>query len=776
MATSQTQDTRTGSSSVLPLGSGDQACNECKRRKGRCDRQLPECGPCARNKRHCLYERHSKTPLTRRYLTEVEARLRQTEIRLRDAEQRAALAEAQLQITQHPQSSGPLGQSASVEAQGANGVDFSAIYDNAASSASPNSYLHTQVAESDSILALQPTNANSIGPVHSQQATGTNDYSQTTYQSAENLAPSELEQPPSGLEDFSWDEQSAGDDLEHAGRSVDEDADSPGVTDSMASLSVDDKRSGYLGIASGAAMLRLLMPDAEHRPKRSTQRSHAHKHSITSNAGGLGWIPTPVFKERHIEEVDLDAAINSYFSLYHISYPIVCEPTFRAQYAQVIPRPNGKSWNALAYIVAAIGLFTTATEPVVRDLDLFEAAKANISIDSLETGNITLVQSLALISNYIQKRGKPNSGYNYLGLALHMAMGLGMHKEFQNWRIAPLQMEIRRRVWWALYNFYIGAAITFGRPLAWPANGIEVALPLNVDDRDLTHLSVNLPPPRPNLTTHSAIADQARFHLMTSEIYARVISLPFPSAQELLQMDDERISAWCAIWSVEEDKVEARFRLSRSVMDWRYRNLRIIMFRPFVIRKALQARARQRTPQVESANDVAIDRCLAEAKASITSINTFWSSGRRTCMASWYALYFLFQSSMIPSVCLRNDPTSTMAQDWREQLDIALSIMQSMFLLNPSSRECHEVVLRLCSNYLFNASGVPTSSPRFGMEPVEESPNTQIEGLYSMMWPGASTTEVDMLIENDSWNNFIADIPDDSHNLLDQDFEDFRFV
>lgn len=264
---------------------------------------------------------------------------------------------------------------------------------------------------------------------------------------------------------------------------------------------------------------------------------------------------------------------------------------------------------------------------------------------------------------------------------------------------------------------------------------------------------------------------------MTSEIYARVISLPFPSAQELLQMDDERITAWYAIWSVEADKVEARFRLSRSVMEWRYRNLRIIMFRPFVIRKALQARMRQwMTPQVESATDIAISRCLAEAKASIMSINTFWSTDRRTCMASWYGLYFLFQASMIPSVCLRNDPTSTMAQDWREQLDIALKIMQSMFSLNPSSRECYEVVLRLCSNYLLNASGVPISSPTFGMEPVEESPNTQIEGLYSMMWPGANTTEVDMLIENDSWNDFIADIPDDSRNFLDQDFENVRFV
>jgi hypothetical protein len=44
------------------------------------------------------------------------------------------------------------------------------------------------------------------------------------------------------------------------------------------------------------------------------------------------------------------------------------------------------------------------------------------------------------------------------------------------------------------------------------------------------------------------------------------------------------------------------------------------------------------------------------------------------------------------------------------------------------------------------------------------------------MWPGANTTEVDMLIENDSWNNFIADLADDSPNLLDQDYEDLRFA
>jgi transcriptional regulatory protein GAL4 len=741
-------------SSLTSLGASDQACNECKRRKGRCDRQLPECGPCARNKRHCLYERHSKTPLTRRYLTEVETRLRQTELRLKNAEQRASLAEAQLRRIQDA---------------GQHEIATSSVQNDAFTSHdSTTPYGNSTLAVDNNFSAMSnpdlPLDATFWSNV--QQSTGT--ASDWPRQPGQTLS-HELEQPPSGLEDFSWDEQSVGDELEDSTTDAVDDAGSPGVTDGMASLSVDDTRAGYLGIASGAAMLRLLMPDAEHKHKRSAPRSHGHKSSVASNPGDSGWIPTPVWHDRRIYEIDVDAAIHAYFSLYHVSYPIVCEPTFRAQYAQVIARPSGKSWNALAYIIAAIGLFTTSTEPVVRDLDLFEAAKANITIDSLETGNITLVQALALLSNYIQKRGKPNSGYNYLGIALHMAMGLGLHKEFQGWRIAPLQMEIRRRVWWALYNFYVGAAITFGRPLAWPACGIEVALPLNVDDRDLTHLSVNLPPPRSTLTTHSAIAGQARFHLMTSDIYAKVISLPFPSPQELLQMDDERISAWHSIWAVEASEVEPRYALSRSIMSWRCMNLRIIMFRPFVIRKALQARMRQEVvQQADPATDAAVSRCLAEAKASIISIETLWNTGRRNCMTSWYALYFLFQATMIPTVCLRNEPSSGMANTWRDQLNTALGIMQSMFAINPASRECHEVVLRLCSDYLANPTGIPTSSPVFGLEPVEESPNTQINALYGMMWPG-----VDMLVENDSWNNFITDLPEDSPSLLDHNFDTF---
>lgn len=56
----------------------EQACKECRRRKSRCDRIIPICALCHKFGRQCIYERSDKTPLTRRYLTEVESELART--------------------------------------------------------------------------------------------------------------------------------------------------------------------------------------------------------------------------------------------------------------------------------------------------------------------------------------------------------------------------------------------------------------------------------------------------------------------------------------------------------------------------------------------------------------------------------------------------------------------------------------------------------------------------------------------------------------------------
>jgi len=326
----------------------------------------------------------------------------------------------------------------------------------------------------------QPTPLYSIDTFAESIETST--YRPLTVSHMENKAhTSPLEHPP--LEDFEWDERHMSH-IPHyshdvsAPRSGDVDETEEEVIDGMASLTVDDKEGGYLGVASGAALLRIIDPAPEPRKRQNTLRSRTERFS-----SGSSTMPVPLYEQPNPNKHILDSMIDAYFGVYHVSYPIVHEPTFRAQYSEVITRPNQDCWLILAYTIAAIGVFTTAKSLDNMDLPLFAHAKSMFSINLLETGNLTLVQALTLISNYQQKRNMPNSGYNYLGLAQRMAMGLGLHKEFPGWNISPLKMEIRRRVWWSLCVFDVGATITFSRPMTWPGEGIEVALPLNVSDR-----------------------------------------------------------------------------------------------------------------------------------------------------------------------------------------------------------------------------------------------------------------------------------------------------
>ncbi len=72
-----------------------------------------------------------------------------------------------------------------------------------------------------------------------------------------------------------------------------------------------------------------------------------------------------------------------------------------------------------------------------------ERADAVLNVGHLETGSLVLVQAFTLLSNISQKRNKSNSGSIYLGIAVRMAIGLGLHRELPLWNIKPFEREVR---------------------------------------------------------------------------------------------------------------------------------------------------------------------------------------------------------------------------------------------------------------------------------------------------------------------------------------------
>ncbi|KAJ5758307.1 uncharacterized protein N7511_007001 [Penicillium nucicola] len=401
---------------------------------------------------------------------------------------------------------------------------------------------------------------------------------------------------------------------------------------------------------------------------------------------------------------------------------------------------QGNAWQVLLFVMAAVGAFTVSAQPTDTDIALFEAAKGRLSIDMLETGNLLLVQALSLASNYMQKRNKPNSGYNYMGLARRIAMGIALHKEFPTWETNLLTIEMRRRVWYCLYIFDVGAIITFSRPLDFPDDGIDVELPMNIHDSDITTGTKQSPQPANETTVYTHLRAQATFHMASSQIYSRIISSPFPSANELIELDDRLIGRWLSKIPVffQENVIQApKFRLCHSILCWRYRNFRILMYRPFLVGRLMvrQDRGGSTAQENEVQVEVAIQRCLDSARESVQLISSFWAQEQKSMMACWYGLYFLFQAVLIPVICLRNDPQCALATSWRDQISQAMHVLESMSHLNPTASRCLGVIRSLCGSYF------DPSVDRWG--PTEESPQTQLTNLYPLMWPTLEMAQLD---------------------------------
>ncbi|KAK7205883.1 putative C6 transcription factor, partial [Myxozyma melibiosi] len=570
----------------------EQACDSCRRRKLKCTKEYPVCGYCRRHQRECVYSpRAIRSPLTRKYLTQVETRVDRLE---------ALISEL-----------------------------------------IPNADIDKLLAMSVHDHAWRKSNGSIPGKKSQDDAADAKDEHQPI---------AIQETVPDEADGFDWVEQ----DFTHND-----------LSDGMAALSINPHGSGYFGSASSAVLLRALRINPSTGINTNLEGS--------TELWGLPILPLcPSPAPKHVA----DALLDAYFSIYHTSYPFLHEETFRAQYENQIARPAENVWEILFNTVLALGAWCLVNESSCADMAFFQNVKIRLTADVFETGSLPLVQALILLSNYVQKRNRPNTGWNFLGLAQRMATGLALHREFLGWKSSPLKQEMRRRTWWGLFMFDSGAAITFGRPIGWPDHGgMDVKEVSNINDSDLTFDTKVMPPSSDlDITMYSGMIVQCRFHLATNNLYNRIISKPPLSAEQTLSLASQidKFVESLPVPFKEETPVspDAKdwFVFARYRIYWRYHNLRILAFRPFVLQRALSVSG---ASEKESEAEIACrNRCMQDAHATILSVEDYIAHRKPlSTIAVWYALYFLFQAGLIPLLCYCSEPNSPKASEWKQDLE-----------------------------------------------------------------------------------------------------------
>ena len=116
--------------------------------------------------------------------------------------------------------------------------------------------------------------------------------------------------------------------------------------------------------------------------------------------------------------------------------------------------------------------------------DYFQAA-LKLLPDIHEEGSVLFVEVLGLVSYFMQILNRRDAAFLYIGLAVRMAISLGMHQEVTNSVMDDVELEHRRRIWWTTYSMDRILCVKSGNPISIHDEDIDAAWPTPLPSLDL---------------------------------------------------------------------------------------------------------------------------------------------------------------------------------------------------------------------------------------------------------------------------------------------------
>lgn len=510
----------------------------------------------------------------------------------------------------------------------------------------------------------------------------------------------------------------------------------------------DFSDAGYIGKSAGASILGIIHKlldinlDSISMPVQIPDEASGDSHKLAIDRAEKQLAMTAV----------RDSLVDSYFSTYNAFYPILHERTFRDQYRNLASIPDSAHFHMLLRMVLALGSLSASKVATSEDYCFYLSARSRLSADMLESGTIEQIQILLLMSNYLQKRDKPNTGYNLLGLAVRMAIGMGLHKELikdSDPTKNTVRFEFRRRLWWVLYLFDSGASITFGRPPIMADRIVDVKVPLNIDDTNML-ASDTVPLPSPRATPYTAVISFAKLSTISCRMFERFFlrhrrittSLEMAEHMHLVECFDKQLAQWRhdLPFDFYSDSCPEWFKGPRAVALWREQNIRTLMY------KGIFEAAIHGTHPGIVPHDY-IQKCLGVAFSTVSSIGAYVEGNPDNLWwgVTWYATYYLFQANLflilVILICYKNenagnkDSTHRTLAECFKALEESTEYFTKLQRSNPVAGKCIVTIQRIDSiiRQRVNAPSTKVAENSVKIDAVQPTPPPEdtVSSLFS---------------------------------------------
>ncbi|ETS80716.1 hypothetical protein PFICI_08245 [Pestalotiopsis fici W106-1] len=201
-----------------------------------------------------------------------------------------------------------------------------------------------------------------------------------------------------------------------------------------------------------------------------------------------------------------DELFNNYYANVHIFYPWTHPARVRKTYESIWALQDNQPQEPAESFEVGLGspcpqriffLALNAMFALGLQFSRFDAAEKEdaskmfyrrmeelVNMELVGGNSLAHVQAFLLVGQYLLCTQYPSRCWNVSGLACRMAMGLGLQTKTYPEGLLPIEVEIRRRVWYGCAQMDMFISMMLGRKPSTSMN-LEVPLPTPVDDEVL---------------------------------------------------------------------------------------------------------------------------------------------------------------------------------------------------------------------------------------------------------------------------------------------------
>lgn len=212
-------------------------------------------------------------------------------------------------------------------------------------------------------------------------------------------------------------------------------------------------------------------------------------------------------------------------------------------------------------------------------------------IDITDTKDTYGIQTIVMLIIFLQCSARLSTCYAYIGIALRAALREGLHRKL-NYQFNPIELEIRKRLFWTIYKMDIYVNTMLGLPRTITREDFDQDMPVELDDENITMEGLKF-----ECQFRVSSSQIANCHTRLSEILKNVVTKLYPvrpkdkkglgsvlTLSYVLELEGQ-LQEWLDSLPIELKpgmEPNPEYLRANRVLHLSYLHVRIVMYRPFI--------------------------------------------------------------------------------------------------------------------------------------------------------------------------------------------------